>query len=52
MDDVVSKFVKEKLQEEKSQILRKLTSGDLTQEEKSQIESRLKEISQKLVILK
>ena len=52
IDDLTSSFIKEKLQEEKSEILKKMVSGDLSQEESSQIGNRLKEISKKLVSLK
>lgn len=52
VDDLASKFVKEKLQEEKAEILKKLVAGSIDQEEAKQIESRLKEISKKLVSLK
>ena len=52
IDDLTSKFIKEKLQEEKSEILKKMISGDLTKEESNELGSRLKEISKKLVSLK
>lgn len=52
IDDLKYKFVKEKLQEEKSEILKKLVSKDLEEEEAKQIENRLKEISKKLVNIK
>lgn len=52
IEDLTSKFIKEKLQEEKSEILKKMISGNLTQEETNQIGTRLKEISKKLVSLK
>ena len=52
IDDLTSKFIKEKLQEEKSEILRKMVSGELSQEESNQMGNRLKEISKKLVSLK
>ena len=52
IDDLTSSFIKEKLQEEKSEILKKMVSGNLSQEESSQIGNRLKEISKKLVSLK
>lgn len=52
IDDLTSKFIKEKLQEEKSEILKKMISGNLTQEESNQMGIRLKEISKKLVSLK
>ncbi len=52
IDDLTKKFVKEKLQEEKSEILKKLVSGNLDKEESKQKEDRLKEISRKLVNLK
>lgn len=52
IDDLTNKFVKEKLQEEKSEILKKMISGNLTQEESNQLGNRLKEISNKLGKLK
>lgn len=52
IDDLVNKFLKEKLQEEKNSILKELISGNLTHEEASDAENRLKEISKKLVSLK
>ncbi len=52
IDDLVNKFLKEKLLEEKSQILKKLVSGNISKEETTQIENRLKEISKKLVSIK
>lgn len=52
IDDLTSKFIKEKLQDEKSEILRKMVSGNLNQEESNELGSRLKEISKKLVSLK
>ena len=52
IDDLQKKFEKEKLQEEKADILKKLVSGEVGSEEAKQIENRLKEISKKLVSLK
>lgn len=52
VDDLVNKFLKEKLLEEKSIILKKLVSGNLDNEETLNIENRLKEISKKLVSIK
>lgn len=52
VEDLINKFIKEKLLEEKSQILKKLISGDISKEETIQIENRLKEISKKLVSIK
>ena len=52
VEDLVNKFIKEKLLEEKSQILKKLVSGNISKEETIQIENRLKEISKKLVSIK
>ncbi len=52
VEDLTGKFIKEKLQEEKSEILKKLVSKDLDKEESKKIEDRLKEISKKLVSIK
>lgn len=52
IDDLTKKFVKEKLQEEKSEILKKLVSSDIDKEEAKQAENRLKEISKKLINLR
>ena len=52
VDDLVNKFLKEKLLEEKNMILKKLVSGNLSDEETIKIENRLKEISKKLVSIK
>lgn len=52
VEDLSSKFIKEKLQEEKSEILKTLVSSDLNKEEAKEKEIRLKEISKKLVNLK
>ena len=52
IDDLVNKFLKEKLLEEKSIILKKLVSGNLNSEETLNIENRLKEISKRLVSIK
>ena len=52
IDDLLKKFVKEKLLEEKSLILKKLISGNLDEKETREIENRLKEISKKLVNIK
>lgn len=52
VDDLMNKFIKEKLLEEKSEILKKLVSGGLGSKETETIENRLKEISQKLVSIK
>ena len=52
IDDLTNKFIKEKLQEEKSDILKKIVSENLSQEESKQMGIRLKEISKKLVSLK
>jgi len=52
LEDLIAKFVKEKLQEEKGEILKKLLEGKLEAEETKNIENRLKEISKELVNLK
>lgn len=52
VNDLLAKFLKEKLQEEKAEILKKLVSSDLSEEESKQMGDRLKEISKKLVSLK
>ena len=52
IDDLVNKFLKEKLLEEKSIILKKLVSGNLNSEETLNIENRLKEMSKRLVSIK
>lgn len=52
VEDLKNKFIKEKLQEEKANILKKLVSGEVGQEEAKNIENRLKEISKRLVSLK
>lgn len=52
VNDILGKFIKEKLQEEKSEILKRMVSNDLSAEESKQIGDRLKEISKKLVSLK
>lgn len=52
VEDLINKFIKDKLLEEKSQILKKLVSGDISKEETIQIENRLKDISRKLVSIK
>lgn len=52
IEDLKCKFLKEKLQKEKSEILKKLVSTDMDEEEAKQIENRLKEISKKLVNIK
>ena len=52
VEDLSRKFIKEKLQEEKGEILKKLISSETTPEEAKQAENRLKEISKKLVSLK
>lgn len=51
-EDLKSKFIKEKLQDEKSLILKKLISKDLSDEEVKKMEDRLKDISKKLVNIK
>lgn len=51
-EDLINKFTKEKLQEEKAEILKKLVSGDIDKEKSKEIENRLKEISKRLVELK
>lgn len=48
IEDLISKFSKERLQKEKSEILRKLLEGKLEEEEKKRVEDRLKEISREL----
>lgn len=50
--DLVNKFLIDKLQKEKVDILKKLTSGSLDKTETTSVENRLKEISKKLVSLK
>ena len=52
IDELVNKFVKEKLLEEKSMILKKLVSGNISEEETKEMENRLKEISKKIVSIK
>ncbi len=52
VEDLVNKFLKENLLEEKNEILKKLVSGNLSEEETINIENRLKEISKKLVSIK
>lgn len=52
LEDIVSKFAKEKLQEEKGKILKKLTDGNIDTEKMKELEIRLKEISKELVSLK
>ena len=52
LNDLLSEFLRERLQEEKSLILKKIVSADLTEDEISQIRDRLNEVSKKLVILK
>ena len=55
IEDLVNSFIKERLQEEKSTILKKLISKDIDKEESKQLETRLKEISElskKLVNIK
>lgn len=52
VEDLSSKFIKEKLQEEKAEILKSLVSNKLDKEKAKEKENRLKEISKKLVNLK
>ncbi len=52
VEDLKDKFIKEKLQDEKAEILKKLVSNDLDKEEAKALEVRLKEISKELVNLK
>ena len=52
VEDLTSKFIKEKLQEEKSEILKKIVSSNLSQDEANELGNRLKEISNKLNNLK
>lgn len=52
IEDLIGKFIKEKLLEEKNVILKKLISGGLDNDETREIENRLKEISKKLVSIK
>ncbi len=52
IDDLVNKFLKEKLLEEKNDILKKLISGSLSEEETKEVENRLKEISKRIVNIK
>ena len=52
IDELTQKFIKEKLLEEKSAILKELISGNLSTEETRKIENRLKDISKKLVSIK
>ncbi len=52
VEDLVSKFIKDKLQKEKSEILKNLISKELDKEQAKELENRLKEISKKLVSLK
>ena len=50
--DLVNKFLIDKLQKEKVNILKRLTSGNLGKEEMTDTQNRLKEISKELVSLK
>lgn len=52
VEDITEKFIREKLQKEKSMILKKMVSGTLDKEEVVHIGERLKEISKKLVSLR
>lgn len=52
VEDISNKFIKEKLQEEKAEILKKLVSIDIDKDEAKKMEERLKEISKKLVKFK
>ena len=52
VEDLKNKFIKEKLQEEKANILKNLISKDISKEEAKVQEDRLKEISKKLVNIK
>lgn len=51
-EDLINKFTKEKLQEEKAEILKMLVSGESDKEKSKEIENRLKEISKSLAKLK
>lgn len=52
-EDLKNKFIREKLQEEKNEILKQLVSStNVSEEAKLEIENRLKEISKKLVSIK
>lgn len=52
LEDLISKFEKEKLQKEKGELLKKIIEGNMSKEEVKQAENRLKEISKELVSLK
>lgn len=52
VEDVLSKFIKGKLQEEKSDILRRLVSKELTKEEERDLGNRLNEINKKICSIK
>ncbi len=52
VEDLINKFSKERLLEEKSIILKKLVSEKLSKEESEHMENRLKEISRELVSIK
>ncbi len=51
VDDLIKNFAKERLREEKANILKKLALGGLKVEEAKEIEGRLRDISKKLVML-
>ena len=52
IEDLVNKFVREKLQEEKGNILKKLVSGNIDDNEMNSMQNRLKEISKRIVCLR
>lgn len=52
LEDLISKFEKEKLQKEKGELLKRILEGKMSREEAEQAENRLKEISKELVSLK
>lgn len=52
VEDIESKFLREKLQDEKSSILKKLVSSSLSEDESKELGNRLKDISKRLSSLK
>ena len=52
IEDIEGKFLREKLQDEKTKILKKLVSSDTSEDEAKELGNRLKDISKKLSILK
>ena len=52
IEDIEGKFLREKLQDEKTKILKKLVSSDTSEDEAKELGNRLKDISKKLSSLK